>query len=279
MRLRRRIAFAAATVLGAAVAVLPAIAGSETVPSVEAVNVGGVYGEEHHWSPSQVTLAAGGTVVLSNPSEVRHGVYWVGGPATPSCSPGVPVGVNETASGTKWSGTCTFSAPGLYTFYCTVHGPAMTGRVTVTAPTTTGTAPSSTPTAPSPGAGAGGSTPPGGEAGAGGSTPASAPAGAVRLHAAQHSTAVVGSLEVSAAGAGGRLQVDVLARRGVRLKRIGHLSRTRVRAGRLSFTVVLDARAAHSLARHGRLSATVRVLLVSPQGATLRVSRRLELRL
>ena len=87
VRLRRRFAFGVVAALGAATAVLPALAGSETIPAVEAVNVGGgIYGEEHHWSPAQVAVAVGGTVSLSNPTEVKHGVYWVGGPSKPSCS-------------------------------------------------------------------------------------------------------------------------------------------------------------------------------------------------
>ena len=268
------IAFAAVAVLGAAAAALPAIAGSETVPAIEAVNVGGgVYGEEHHWSPPQVAVPAGGAVALSNPTEVRHGVYWVGGPATPSCSSGVPVGSSETASGTKWSGTCTFSAPGVYTFYCTVHGPAMTGRVTVTAAATTGTPapapiPTQTASAPSP--------PTGGEAG--GSAGGGPPATALRLAPASRGRGVSGSLSVSSAAAGARLEVDLLARAGSRLVRIGRLVRTHVHAGRLSFAVVLDAHAARSLAVRRRLAVTVVVLVRPPQGAVLRLSRRLLLR-
>jgi plastocyanin len=126
---RRYLALAA--VLGALAAVLPPLASSETTPTVEAVNVG-LY--THYWSPSQVSVAAGGLVSLSNPTTVAHGVEWVGGPAKPACSGEVPVGSTPAASGTKWSGTCTFSEAGTYTFYCTVHGPEMTGTVTVTIP-------------------------------------------------------------------------------------------------------------------------------------------------
>jgi plastocyanin len=130
MRLRRRY-LPVVGLLGFAVAVLPAFASSETSPTVEAVNVG-LY--SHYWSPSHVSVTAGGLVTLRNPTTVAHGVEWVGGPAKPGCSGEVPVGMTPAASGTKWSGTCTFSEAGTYTFYCTVHGPEMTGTVTVTVP-------------------------------------------------------------------------------------------------------------------------------------------------
>jgi plastocyanin len=99
--------------LGLATAVLPAIASSETSPTVTAENIGGgYYGEEHRWTPPQVTVSAGGAVAFSNPTEVKHGVRWINPPATPTCDSGVPVGTTEAASGTKWSGTCTFAKAG-----------------------------------------------------------------------------------------------------------------------------------------------------------------------
>jgi plastocyanin len=131
MRLRRRYLLAAA-LLGVAVAVLPAIASSETTP-VEAVNEGGgVYGETHRWSPSQETVIAGNAVTFRNMTAVRHGVNWINPPAKPVCDNTVPVGTTEAAAGTNWSGTCTFAQAGTYTFYCTVHGAAMSGTITVT---------------------------------------------------------------------------------------------------------------------------------------------------
>ena len=55
----------------AAVAVLPAVASSESPPTIEAFNSGAYY---HEWRPAQATVAAGGTVTLSNPTTVKHGV-------------------------------------------------------------------------------------------------------------------------------------------------------------------------------------------------------------
>ena len=113
-------------------AVLPAV-GSSTEPSatVDAVNTG-LY--EHSWSPPAVAVSTGAAITVRNTTTTPHGVHWVGGPATPVCSSGVPVGTTAAASGGEWSGTCTFAQAGTYTFYCTVHGPEMTETVTVTTP-------------------------------------------------------------------------------------------------------------------------------------------------
>jgi plastocyanin len=136
---RERFLFPLAALLGAAAVVLPAVASSEASPTIAAVNYpGGGYYESHAWSPVAATVAAGGTVTLKNESAtVPHGVRWVNPPATPACT-GVPVGTAPQSSATGWSGTCTFTAPGTYTFYCTVHGAEMTGTITVTAGGATG---------------------------------------------------------------------------------------------------------------------------------------------
>ncbi len=113
------------------VAMAPAVGGStEPTPTVKAVSIG-LYG--HAWSPEAVAVGTGGSIAISNSTGVPHGVHWIGGPATPGCS-GVPVGTTSATSGTAWNGTCTFTQAGTYTFYCTVHGPEMTGTVTVTTP-------------------------------------------------------------------------------------------------------------------------------------------------
>ncbi len=291
VRLRRRAVAIGAVLLGAAAIVLPAVAGSETTPTIEAVNVGGgIYGEEHHWSPAQATIAAGASVTLSNPSEVAHGVYWVGGPATPSCSSGVPVGTTAAASGTKWSGSCTFATPGVYTFYCTVHGPAMSGRVTVDATGTT----TVTTTNPAPGLGGPttGAPGPGGEAttspqGAPGSptatgSPLLGPASrAITLFSTRHGAAVHGSIDISPAGVGGRLEVDLLvtghSRTHARGVRVGRFLRSSLPAGPLSFTIPLSGRARDALEREGHLSITLRLLITPKSGPTVTVLHRLTL--
>jgi len=256
-----------AAVLGAATAVAPGIASSETGPTMEAASAG-LYG--FAWSPSQVAVGAGGAVTLRNTSTtVHHGVHWVGGPATPECS-GVPVGSTAAASGTSWSGTCKFTQPGTYTFYCTVHGPEMTGTVTVSAAetttTTTGTTTApTTPTTPTT------TTPP---------KPTGPPAQGLSLRAAGHGGLVRGSLRVTAAGAGGQLEVGVFAKRATLARRsasvrVGRLVREGLAAGPLRFTVKLDAAARAALRRHRRLVLSVRIVLTPPYGEPTTLTRAL----
>jgi plastocyanin len=255
--------------LGAATAVLPALASSETSPTVEAVNQpGGIYSEEKHaWSPPQSTVMAGGVVTFSNPGTIPHGVEWVGGPAKPMCSSGVPVGTTESASGSKWSGTCTFTQAGTYTFYCTVHHAEMTGTITVSASgtTTTTTAPT-TPTTPT-------TTP---TESSNGSPFAASPT----LRSSQRGGTVRGSLEISKAGAGDRLEIDVFARGASLAKvkhparvRVGRLVRSSVAAGAMSFAVKLDAKARRALKRHRKLALSVRITLTPFYGEPVSVTR------
>jgi plastocyanin len=260
-------------VLGVAVAVLPAVASSES-PSVDAVNEGGgVYGEHHRWSPMQATVSVGGAVTFRNSSEVPHGVEWRSA-IKPSCEEGtgkVPVGTTPAAAGTKWSGACTFSQPGTYTFYCTVHGPEMIGTITVNAespaPTTT-TAPTTTsaPTTTTPP-----TTP----------VPSSSPLiGGPSLRSSQRGGTVRGSLEVSQAGAGGRLEVDLFASsaslataRHSTLVRVGRLVRNSVSAGKVPFAVGLTPRARRALKRHHRVELTVKITLTPLLGPPFNLTR------
>ncbi len=137
MRLRKRHVPVIASLCAFAIAILPSLASSATTASVEALNEGsGLYGETHRWSPSQVAVTTnGGKVTFANHSmSVPHGIVWQSTPATPSCEEGehqVPVG--KTHSGTNWSGACTFTQEGTYTYYCSVHGLAMSGTVYVNA--------------------------------------------------------------------------------------------------------------------------------------------------
>ena len=270
VRLRRRYVLLVA-LLGVATAVLPAIASSETSPTVEAVNEGGLYGEIHRWSPTQTAVMANGVVTFSNPTEVPHGVEWVGGPAKPSCDSGVPVGTTESASGTKWSGTCTFTQAGTYTFYCTVHHANMSGTITVSAngSTTVGTTPppptTTTTTTPAP------------PETASGSPFGSAPT----IRSSQRGGAVKGSLEISKAGAGGRLEIGVFAqsaslakvRHSVRV-RVGRLVRSSVSAGKLTFLVKLDAKARRALGHGGhRLALSVKLTLTPLNGEATTLTR------
>jgi plastocyanin len=268
MTLRRRYVPLVA-VLGIATALLPAIASSETNPTVEAVNTG-LY--SHAWSPTQVSVLAGGVVTFSNKTAIPHGVEWVGGPANPTCDSSVPVGTTEAASGTEWSGNCTFSEAGTYTFYCTVHGPEMTGTVTVSANGTTTVTSTTTPTATTPV-----TTTPAPKA----EVPAGGPlVGAPSLRASQHGSSVHGSLQVSQAGAGGRLEIDLLANTATLAKvahgkrvTVGRFVHSSVRAGPISFAVKLDAQARRALSRHHRLALTVRIVLIPVHGQPTTITR------
>jgi plastocyanin len=236
-------------------AALPAVASSEP-QTVEAVNEGLYY---HSWKPAAVTVIAGDAVAFRNNTEVPHGIEWRSA-VKPVCTSGVPVGTGAEASGTNWSGTCTFSQAGTYTFYCTVHGPEMTGTVTVNANgTTTVTAtppPPPGPTTPSP------SPSPSGE----GSPLNGSPAKAVKLAKSQRGGVVRGSLSLSSAAAGRRLEVDLLAKRlrGARHSgstRVGRLLRGSLSSGVTTFAVRLDAAARRVLKRKGRLALSVKIAI------------------
>ena len=265
MRLRGRY-LPLAAIVGGFVGLLPAVASSETSPTIDAVNVG-LY--RHYWSPAQVSVGVGGAVAIRNPTTVAHGVEWVGS-LKPECSSGVPVGTTAAASGKEWSGTCTFAQPGTYTFYCTVHGPEMTGTVTVSAAGTTTTTTTPTSSTPVPG-------PPG--------TPGESLSGSPLLRgpsfaSSQRGGAVRGSLAISTAGAGDRLEVDVFAKGASLGKphhpgrvRVGRLVRASVTAGDTALLVRLDRAARHALKRRKRLALVVRITLTPLYGSPTSVTR------
>jgi plastocyanin len=302
--MRKGMLVAATAVLAALAVILPGLAASETSPTITAVNGPGVP-PQHSWSPSAVSVGEGASVTLSNPTAVPHGVEWVSVPATPVCS-GVPVGTTEAASGTQWSGNCTFTRAGTYSFYCTVHGAAMSGTITVSAaagepPVTTTT--TTTTTLP-PGSGSGGNTNGGtgsGGGGGGAGQPGTTGAGgapqgagspfaggaaqALKLKASQRAEAVHGSLAISAAGAHGGLEIDLLSsaaslarREHAVAVRVGKLERGSLAAGTVRFAVALDARAKRALARRGQLALTVEITLTPPGGRAARLERGVVLR-
>jgi plastocyanin len=278
-----------AALLGAAVVVLPAVASSEAGPTISAVNGAGVYGERHEWSPASASVSSGTAVDFQNAGTiVPHGVVWESGPATPSCT-GVPIGKGET----NWKGTCVFSVPGTYKFYCYVHPTEMRGTITVNANGTTtettqvgppGTTPTGTATAP-------GAQESGGSGGPSPSPLAGSTSSAIRLARVQHGGAVRGSVAVSQAGRGGRLEVDLLARRASLARRTslagaaraplasaGRLVRSSLRAGVMSFKVTLNTRATRTLRAHHRLPLSVRIVVRPPNGSPVTVTRAVLLR-
>jgi plastocyanin len=260
--------------LGAVAVVVPALASSDTGPTVEAVNeqVGGVYAEERHrWAPTAVAVMAGGAVSFQSASAtVPHGVVWDSGPATPSCT-GVPVDSGDVA----WKGACTFAQAGVYTFHCYVHPTEMTGKVEVAAaPATTITSPATTPSTTA--TGPAGPPPPAAAL----SLLAGTPSQALMLPRRQRGASVRGSIAVSSAAAGARLEVDLLTRRaalaaagrGARLL-VGRLVRPVPGAGRLRFAVALDRRGRRALTRRGCLALVVRLVLRPPHGRALSLTR------
>jgi len=211
------------------------------------------------WKPSGVTVAAGGTVAFRNPGAVTpHGVHWTGGPGKPSCS-GVPV----DASGTSWSGACTFVQAGTYPFVCTVHPEEMKGTITV--------ASGETPAPPMPGPG----PPPAVSEGPLVET--------LRLAGRQHGRAIHGSIAVSSAAVGGRLKAELRASRaalgahGKGMARVGTVSRSIANAGQLPFAVRLRPTAQRTLQRRGSLSLIVNIIIRPPSGPAATMTRRVKL--
>jgi plastocyanin len=398
---KRHLAFI--VVLGAVVGAIPTVAGGTSAVSVQAVNFAFV--GNNNSRPAAVAIKPGESVNFTNTNGVyNHDVFFkTSTPAscTDNGSSGPVLGPTEANPSTAlfpvstWNGSCTFTKPGEYKFYCTVHlfegtiyvnaagalpptasTAAATGATETTAtlngainpdgqPTSyyfsygtstsygqktaetvvgednanhvvsavvTGLAPGTTyhfqlvahnqsgnspgsdqtfkttpapppPSSPSPTPPASGSSPPptppptpalspaplpgAGEISRaqGGSPLLGGAANAVKLLSGQHGSAVHGSLAVSPAGAGGRLEVDLLAT-GASLARakhplqvlIGRLVCTSVSAGKVSFSVSLDSRGKRALRRHGHLTLTVRMTLTPRGGTATTVTRGIVLR-
>jgi plastocyanin len=238
---------------------------------------------------NQANIAPGGTVTFSYPAGASdHNADFTGGPSPTTCtqSAGVDSGAvpplphQPTAPG--WSGTCTFDTPGTYTFHCDMH-PFMTGTVVVgdattttggstsTQSTTTQTTTSSTPTTSPPPTIT--PAPPSSHRRA---SPLAGPARrALVLAAVQHGLTVHGSVSISAAGRGGRAEIQLFAAGG---RRVGSLVRRALPAGRVRFAVALDRRGRRALRRQGQLALTVTVIVTTGEGTRASVSRRVRLR-
>lgn len=239
--------------LAAALMLLPGTAGLAADPTIEATE--GLYG--FTWSPSSAQIAPGGSVGFKSPSgSFPHGVTWSSGPETPKCS-NVPINEGKTA----WSGSCSFAQAGTYGFYCTVHPAEMKGTITASSPGT----PNPYPPPP---------TDPGG-------SPIQGPAtAALKLARSQQGKIVRGSVSLSPAAVGGKLEVELLMPRsllpeseGVGPIGVGRLVRGALQAERVSFAVLLRRVARRLLDEHGRLSLKVRVTIAPPGGRELVINR------
>lgn len=258
-------------VLGAALAVIPAIAVSASAGSSSATVVGT---EADMWSPMEVAITPGGTVTFQDTSSsVPHGVVWTTVPETPKCT-GVPINEGKT----NWQGACTFEQEGVYQYYCYVHGTYMSGKIfvnaagalpggsTTTTTTTTSMTMSSTSSSyPSPpSTGSTGKEP-------GTSSPDSLGGGSLQLAAHQRGGHIRGSVQVAKGGStlamaafATKAQLEAGARRG--RVRVARLSRLLPYGGRASFSMALDARALHALRKRGHLRLEVRLRLSGPDG-------------
>jgi plastocyanin len=278
--------FALAALVGAAVAVLPALASTPSEAKLE-VNENCV---ENHWpcwaapgsgakpSPaSKITIAPGGEVTFADNTSTKANIAWTG--TAPACSPSVPV--SPTSAQAPWEGKCKFEQPGTYMFESSTlfnGGPGenytkyeivVEGAATGTTPTTTSTSttPTSTPTTPS-------------EPGSGSRLPLEGISRTLKLAPSQRGSAVHGSIKVPQADSGGRLEVGLfaagasLAKTGhSQLVRVGRLVRSSLKAGSVSFSVSLSAKAKASLRRHRRLSLTVKLRLTPVHSAVVMAAR------
>jgi hypothetical protein len=98
------------------------------------------------------------------------------------------------------------------------------------------------------------------------------------LASRQRGPSVRGALDVARAGAGGRLEVTLFAKRASLAKalpsaRVGRFVRSSVRAGVVHFDVPLLARGRSALRRHRRLSLTARIVLTPVSGTAVTLTR------
>jgi hypothetical protein len=279
--------FACVALLGAVLAVLPAVAAVPSETKLE-VNENCVESNWPCWTiagsgsrpkpASRIAIATGGEVKFADNANTAAAVVWTG--SVPACS-GVPA-----SAMTKWEGMCKFEQPGTYKFESSTlfnGGPSLnytkyevvaesgsTGTTSTTmTTTTTTTAPTTTTTTAStmPGETSHGSPSPGGSR-------------KLELVGSQHGSTVYGSLELSQADSGGRLEVGLYAA-GASLAKVGHSKRVRVgrlvrsslKAGSVSFSVPLNVRGKAALRRHGRLALTVKVIFTPRHGAAVTITR------
>ncbi len=292
MKLRKRY-LPVAAVLGAAVAIVPALAAGTPAPSEAKLEVNEncvqpnwpcwtTEGSASSPKPTKsVTIASGGTVTFIDRGE-KANIAWMGTP--PTCEPSVPV--SPTPPETGWEGKCTFQTPGTYKFESsTLFDEGGSLNYTEYEIVVEGPATGTTPITPLPGLGGTTTYPPNPTGGSGsGAAPGSPLAGsgteAVKLARTQHGSSVRGSVKISQAGVGGRLEVDLLASGASPAKagrssqvQVGRLVRSSLHTGAVSFSVSLNARAKAALRRHRRLALTVKVILTPLHGAEVTVTR------
>jgi plastocyanin len=286
--------FALAALIGAAVAVLPALAAAPSEVKLEVAQncntpnwpcwnpKGSPEGNVGFNEVAPFTIAQGGTISFEdNDSQALTDVVWKG--AAPNCP-----GVEEAPPTKTWSGTCTFATAGEYEFESEGLFNDGTSNYHKYKVIVEGAATGTIPTTPTTPGGGGGGTTTSPTSPAGGSGPGAAPSSplvgsaseAVKLAGTQHGSSVRGSIKISQAGVGGRLEVDLLASGASPAKaghsqqvRVGRLVRTSLYAGTTSLTVPLNAKGKAALRRHRRLTLTVKITLTPVHGAAVTVTR------
>jgi hypothetical protein len=285
VKLRKRY-LPVAAVLGAAAAVVPALATGTPAPSEVKleVNENCVEPDWPCWATPgssqpalKVTIASVGSVAFAD-SKTAANIAWTG--TAPECEPKVPVAPESPKTG--WEGKCTFTTPGTYHFESstlfkepgldyTKYEVVVEGSATAPPTGTTGE-----------GGSKGGSTPgttSSGPAPAGEGPTGSPLSGAPRISSTQRGSTVKGSLEVSKAGAGDRLEVDLLAttaslaKAGHATQVVGRFVSASVSPGQRSFSVKLNAKARRALKRHHRLALKVKITLTPVNGEATSVTR------
>jgi plastocyanin len=251
-------------------------------------------------SATSANIVTGGTVSFANSSTETHNVdFEVFGQTGVSCQQAVggpsPSSVrfpNLPTSGT-WSGACTFTKAGTYSFMCDHHlgmmgtvvvsdpgaAPGTTTAPVVTATTPVQTVPSGgTPTTPAPvtttPAGTTSTPPPTTPTPSAAQTPAAvARKLAFKVVLAQRGSSVRGT--VSGARSSARVKIALTARRGAiglggkatAPVGVGSLSALTTKDGVLAFAVKLNGKARAALAKRHRLALTVSVT-APPVGGT-----------
>lgn len=267
MRPRTLLLFALAALMGAAVAVLPALAAGTSEAKLE-VNENCVELDWPCWAnpgsetpASRVTIAPGGEVKFADNATTAAAVVWTD--FAPTCT-GVP-----TSPMTKWEGACKFSQSGTYKFESSTlfndgvtnytkyevvvetagTGTTTTSTTTTTPTTTTSTTPTTTPSTTTPTTTttttptATTSTQPSGGGIYTGIAPSTAttpgstetplspgegsPLATLALAKAQHGDAVHGTVQIPAADGGARLEVELLSQ-GASLAKAKRPSSSRV---------------------------------------------------
>jgi plastocyanin len=271
---RRLVVLASVAMIGAAVALIPALAGAQSGSyGVTIINSPGyAFKDSNGTVPANLQVPAGATVSFTNPpaGPGPHDVYFTSG--VPSACTGDPEVNSTTSSASAWSGSCTFTTPGTYNFICSVHG--FSGTITVTGAGTTTTTSTTSP-APGPtGSGSTGATPPTS------SNPSGTAASGLSLAGAQRGKAVRAQLTIGFSGS--QLDARLLASAGAAKSHksvvLGRLLRNGLAAGKLQFSVSLNRAGKRALRRRHRLSLTLRVTVTAPSGTKAALSRHVTLR-